>query len=192
MNRYQALLDKVKKTVDPLRRNLFFLAILTDALGDASGVPILVGGLALEFYTTGGYSTGDIDLIYADREGMGRQLAEWGFRKEGRHWISEEFDLFVEIPGSSIPDEERNKITTVEIESLKAYLIGIEDLLIDRLNAFVHWRSTDDGYWAKELLFIHSGRMDLEYLRKRCVRERTVEALEKLMAEIKEMGDETP
>jgi predicted nucleotidyltransferase len=187
MNEYEALLTKAKEIVNPLKKRLFFLGIVTKALEEKGVKPVIVGGCALEFYSTGGYATGDIDIIYYDVEILGKKLETWGFRKEGRHWIHEELDIFIEVPGSCLSVDEKKRITLVEIEGLKVYLIGIEDLIIDRLNAFVHWKSTDDGYWAKELLFIYREKLDMEYLQKRCLEEKTSESLIILIQEVNEL-----
>lgn len=53
-----------------------------------------------------------------------------------------------------------------------------------------HWKSTDDGYWVKELLFIHLGGLDLGYLRRRSKEEGTREALEDFLVEVKGIGNE--
>ncbi len=190
MEEYRNQLQKLKSIRDPLKRSLFFIALLTEALGKEKGVPVVVGGFALEFYSTGGYSTGDIDLVYPDHELCGTKLMEWGFKEEGRHWISEEFDLFVEAPGSFLPEEEQKRVATVEIEGMTVCIIGVEDLIIDRLNAFVHWKSTDDGYWAKELIYIYFDTLDHDYLTGRCRDEQTLPALEELLREVKNPGNE--
>jgi hypothetical protein len=183
-------LRKLKSLNDPLKRSLYFLALLTDALGGAKAAPVVVGGLALEFYSTGGYSTGDIDLIYPDSELFGETLAAWGFKKEGRHWINDELELFVETPGSFLPDVEQKRTVTIEIEAMTVCMIGVEDLIIDRLNAFVHWKSTDDGYWARELILIHFDRLDLDYLKSRCRDEQTIDALESMLEKVTGGSDE--
>lgn len=190
MDKYDGLLKKVKEINNPLKRKIFFLGILTKALEKEKGKPVIVGGCALEFYSTGGYATGDIDLIYPDSNLAGKKLDKWGFRKEGRHWINEDLDIFIEIPGSTLSEDEEKRITVIELENLKVYLLGIEDLIIDRLNAFVHWKSTDDGYWAKELLFIYGEKLDMEYLKKRSSEEDTLKGLKKLMAEVKKIKNE--
>jgi hypothetical protein len=187
MNKHEELLKKAKEIASPLKKKLFFLGIMTDALEEIRVKPVIVGGCALEFYSTGGYATGDIDIIYPDAVLLGKKLEAWGFHKEGRHWINEELDIFIEVPGSCLSEDEKERITLVEIENLKVYLIGVEDLIIDRLNAFVHWQSTDDGYWAKELLYIYMEKLDMEYLQKRCSEEETYRELEILIQEVKEL-----
>lgn len=55
-------LDDLRGEADPRRRRLVVLGLLTRRLASRGVEPILVGGAALEFYTAGGYATGDIDL----------------------------------------------------------------------------------------------------------------------------------
>src|SRR5262245_22979279 len=54
--------DALADEPDRLRRRLIALGALTARLAPLGIEPILVGGLALEVYTEGGYSTGDVDL----------------------------------------------------------------------------------------------------------------------------------
>ena len=46
-------------------------------------------------------------------------------------------------------------------------IIGVEDLLIDRLRAWVHWKSDEDGRWTRRLAQLYAQRMDWRYLRAR-------------------------
>jgi len=119
MDEYQPLLNRVKDIRDELKRKIFFLGILTKALEKENIKPVVVGGLALEFYSTGGYATGDIDLIVPDVKILSRRLEGWGFQKEGRHWIHPELGLFIEAPGSALKGEEEKRLSIVEIEELR-------------------------------------------------------------------------
>lgn len=182
------LLKKAKKIADPLKRQLFIIGILTRVLEKYNLKPVVVGGFALEFYTTGGYNTGDIDLVFSDGQLLNEILSGWGFKKEGRHWIHEELDVFIEAPGSTLTPEEKKHLSEVTVDGLAVYLIGVEDLIIDRLNAYVHWQSKDDGYWTKELMIIHQKKIDWKYLQKRSKEEQTLPALQKLRKQIKKIS----
>ena len=50
---------------------------------------------------------------------------------------------------------------------MSATVIGIEDLLIDRLRAWVRWSSAEDGRWARRLAALHADRIDWSYLREK-------------------------
>lgn len=177
-------LQRVKETADPLTKRLLFIGLLNKELEPENIKPIIVGGNAVEFYTAGGYATYDIDVI-APSEPLDKVLKKWGFDKVGRHWISEELDIVIEAPSFALDKEEqREKLYEVEIDNLKVYILGIEDLIIDRLNAYVHWKSQDDGIWAKELMVLHSEEIDWDYLEKRAKEEKVEAALAELKEEL--------
>jgi hypothetical protein len=48
-------------------------------------------------------------------------------------------------------------------------VLGVEDLLVDRLRAWVHWKSDEDGRWAARLAALYADELDWSYLRTRAV-----------------------
>ena len=46
-------------------------------------------------------------------------------------------------------------------------MIGIEDLLLDRVRGWVHWQSSEDERWARRLAFLYADRLDWQYVRDR-------------------------
>jgi predicted nucleotidyltransferase len=179
---FERLLDRVRGIRDRLERKVFFAAVLAEALkGEA--IPVIVGGTAVEFYTMGGYSTLDLDLVCSRRDVLDGLLKGFGFRRYGRHWYREDVDLAVEVPDSVLVGSEE-KLTKVEIGGLIAYMIGIEDIIADRLNAYVYWRSEDDGRWARRMMLLHRDKIDWPYLEERSKRDGTYDALRSLKAEV--------
>ena len=85
----RARLEALGGESDPARRRMLALALVTDRLAEIDVEPILVGGAALEFYTAGGYSTGDVDLALEATPEVDRAFADLGFAKSGRCWIRE-------------------------------------------------------------------------------------------------------
>lgn len=179
-----ALINRIKSIQDINKRRLYLIGLLTKKLEPEKVRPIIVGGCALEFYTTGGYNTADIDIICPSSELLDSILSKWGFKKEGRHWINSGLDMYIESPGSVLKGADPSKVTRVRIEDVDVYLIGIEDLIINRLNATVHWHSSDDRYWVKELIYIHRNRIDMDYLRKRAGEEKTAQEFDNILKEI--------
>ncbi len=104
----------------------------------------------MEFYTAGHYATVDIDLI-SPSDPLDEVLSGWGFEREGRHWFDADLDLLVEAPGSQLEPEPAQRVNTVEVRGERLSIIGIEDMLIDRLNACIHWRSEESCEWARTL-----------------------------------------
>lgn len=175
----EAILEPV---VDQLERRLVFVGMLTagvEALGWPA--PVVVGGHAVEFYTAGSYATVDIDLA-GESEPVGQVLDAWGFEREGRHWYDEELGLLVEVPGSALGPQEKQHAVAVRIGSMTAYIIGLEDLVIDRLAACAHWKHRESCEWAVRLLRTADG-LDSAYLSQRATEEQVVEELERALRE---------
>jgi len=64
--------------------------------------PIVDGGSAVEFYTTGGYASADMDLVMLHPEDADRIRAAPGFQQRGRYWSLADTDLLVEFPGQTL------------------------------------------------------------------------------------------
>lgn len=157
-------MDGLAREPDPARRRLVALGLLTERLAEDGIEPILVGGAALALYTAGGYATSDVDLALPVSAAVEAAFAELGFRKSGRHWERADLDLLFEAPApAGLPGEDAPRLE-VEVDGLRVVVVGIEDLLIDRLRAWVHWQSDEDGRWARRLVELHRGRMDWGYL----------------------------
>jgi hypothetical protein len=50
--------------------------------------------------------------------------------------------------------------------------VGVEDLIIDRLAAAKHWKSTRGEEQARALFHVFAKQMDMKYLRKRATEEK--------------------
>jgi len=124
-------------------------------------VPVLVGGAAVELYSSGAYTTGDIDLVGSVTPRVERELREAGFERHGRHWVHEAAQVFVEFPGSALEQDELAEWR--ELEGQRVRIISAEDLLVDRLGAWQYWRSSVDGVNA--LLLWRALRENLDLAR---------------------------
>jgi len=174
--------------MDPVKRRAFFVAMLSEEM-IAKGVmpPIVVGGEAVEFYTQGAYTTGDIDLK-ADFDAMQESLSLWGFQGSGankRIWISEELDLYVDWLGANLEEGIEAEARTNSIalgRGLTVRVLSFEDLIIDRLRAAKFWNDTDSEMWASAVLEVANRvkGLDMNYLRKRAQVENVMDRLNML------------
>lgn len=140
---------------DKARRTIRVAAVLTRALGIIDLRPVLVGGGAVEFYTAADYQTEDIDLLVPSRPDVTEIMEALDFDRRGRDFHHRALDLFVEFPGAALqPGEEAVGVVVDGVETL---VVSIEDLILDRLRAFVHWRSLRDALNVLSLL--RSGRV---------------------------------
>ena len=78
----RALVSQLRKEPNELKKKMLLLGYLTNRLERKSGSVYLVGGQAVETYTGGQFTTGDIDITTTDRKATADILAGIGFR----HW----------------------------------------------------------------------------------------------------------
>jgi len=162
------ILAKIGAAEGPLARQLLMTGLITGRLVEkGKPAPVLIGGLALSYYTREVYFTADIDLAYADREALDEVLRELGFVRKGRYWVHPGLDIAVEAPASGLAGEEAQR-ETVELEGgLSCVVIGLEDLIIDRMNACKHWKSETDCEMTELLIARYGREIDWDYLEKR-------------------------
>jgi hypothetical protein len=166
----QEILEIIQKTESPLKKQLLMVALLTRILrGMNKRAPIVMGGCALSYYSREVYFTSDIDLAYADREALDTALKGIGFEREGRYWVHKGLKVVIEAPASALPGQD-SPLEVVELgEGLQCSIIGIEDLVIDRLNAFKHWKSEIDGEMVELLMRRYRDDLDWSYLEKKAI-----------------------
>jgi len=169
-------LSRIKEETNELKKMLLFMAWLNKKLKETGikTLPILVGGSAVELYTFGHYVSGDIDLVAQNRDEIKNILLSTGlFREVGRIFVSEELGIFVDIPDNVLAGS-YEKIRTIKIPELEAEIkvIGVEDLIIDRLNACIFWRSQSDCEVARYLFEKYKNELELEYLIERAKKEK--------------------
>ena len=164
----ETIKERIKSIASPLRRQLLLLAYVSGELRKTGKpVPVLIGGCALAYYSREVYFTADIDLACADREALGKVLVKLGFEVNGRYWVNPELNLIVEVPASSLIGEDA-PLETVDLgDGLECMVIGIEDLLIDRMNACIHWKSSNECEMVELLIRQMGTEIDWEYLMKR-------------------------
>jgi len=177
-------IPNLKRIGNRWERRLFFAAIISEFLQKNHGVDlVVVGGNAVEFYTLGSYSTEDIDVVVSNFGIVEDLLRDLGFEKINRIWYREDLDISVDLTGSQLAGNPK-RVSRVSIKGKTVQVIGLEDIIVDRLNAFIHWKSKQDGFWAQEMIAIHQEDIDWEYLEDRCKKEQVASALEKLKKEI--------
>ena len=150
--------------------------------------PTLVGGAAVELYTGGAYTTGDLDFVGSVPSAVERKLLEHGFKKKGRHWIHEEGRLFLEFPSSSL--DEREHPVEVEVGGHRVRILSPEALIVDRLAAWQLWRSEQDAVNA--LLIARAVPLEEGVLDQLAERREVAPALERLREAIEAWARETP
>lgn len=142
---------------------------------------ILVGGGAVEFYSDGWYVSGDLDIITTNRRKLASVLLELGYeRLSERHYLNG--GIFIDIVGSYF--DRRSDEIAIKGTGLSLRVISLEDIILDRLCACVHWVSNTDCEQAGYLLSAFQNKLDMNYLMKRATEDEVLDKLEELLNEI--------
>lgn len=165
---------------DDLRRRLSALSVVAAAFRDCGHELILVGGAALEFYTRGGYATRDLDVALPSGPDVDRLFDRLGFEKVGRYWVHEDLDLLVEAPAAPGVPDAVTPFLDLEVDGRRLRILGVGDVLLDRVRAALHWRSDEDARWAVRLAELHRDALPWDRLLDACDGEGEVEAITRL------------
>lgn len=180
--------NNLRRIRNVTERQARFIALLSLEVLKRSGVrPIVVGGMALELYTSGQYQTGDIDI--KSPASVKEILAELGFKKAGRTYYNKDLDIFVDWLGSGLSEgpEAEAKTYLIGLDENKKHVVRVvsrEDLIIDRLNAAKWWEDVDSCMWARLLVKMSamSGEpLDIEYLKQRAKKDDVADFLDKIL-----------
>ncbi len=175
---------------DDLYKKIAIVALITESLKKLEVKAVIVGGQAVEFYTSGGYTTMDIDIICEESiKNIDSVLSHLGFKREGKYWTLKDNNIAIEVPSGSLAGS-WNKVNEVQIEGMKAYIIGIEDIIIDRLNRYKYWNVKKDKEWIMSMIYVNFEEIDKDYILKKAEKEGTKKELINFMEKIKEkLGD---
>ena len=174
----QSVVPRLRKEPDELTRKMLLIGYLTEKLEREKPESVyVVGGQALETYTAGQFRTGDIDIATPDSKAAEEILQQIGFEREGTIWLSNALGLAVHIVGLSPTNSEKARI--IHAGPYQVRIVGVEDLIIDRLAAAKFWKSQVDLEQAKALWKGFRKQIDLQYLRKRAREEKVEDVLPK-------------
>lgn len=165
MTTVDEVVDALRGARDPAERRLHFAAILASAAAVPVDDFIVVGGSAIEFYTVGECTTGDIGVVSREKGKLRAVLRGWGFRREGRVWFHEELGVVVDLVRHPYTgDVTRTQILRTPHGSIR--IAAIEDLLVKRLASAKHWGAEGDFGHARLLATLYRERIDWDYVER--------------------------
>jgi hypothetical protein len=78
-------LQEALELEDQTERMLAVVAVLTEAVRDLGVKPVVVGGLAVQYWTHEQYTTSDIDLLLPSLPAIDERFEALGLERHGRH-----------------------------------------------------------------------------------------------------------
>jgi len=158
----KSFISKLRKEPNQLRKKMLLLGYVTSQLEKKKQSIFLVGGQAVETYTAGQFLTGDIDVTTSDSAMTQKVLKSLGFEEIGMIWLNKPLGIAFHIVGHFAPERPR----TIRIGPYKARIVGVEELILDRLSAAKFWNIQADYERAKVLYDNFEKQIDKDYLRK--------------------------
>jgi hypothetical protein len=182
--RLRADLQAAADLPDRNERLLEAAAVIADALADVGLTPVVVGGLAVAFWTQDDEITNEIDVVVAYSPQATDRLRALGLEQHGRMWTTPDDRIAWEAPGSSLDPH----ATAREVQLLSGRMVQVlsaEDTLIYRLHDF---QGTGHRVpFEQALLMLKVPSLDRARLAERVADEklvRTLELVEQAAAEI--------
>lgn len=182
-------LESALAVEDETERMLGVVGVITEAVRELGLRPVVVGGLAVQYWTHARYTTSDIDLLLPSLPEVAERFRALGLERQGRHWALPGSELFIEAPGSVLgPDERADEVELPD--GTVVALLSLEDVLIYRIHEFVGTGHADVAEQAAALLFLPN--VDRERLRLRASQEHLTEAVDaiELLGRRSEAGEQ--
>lgn len=179
-------LREIGEVGDPLERALLALAVLEEESGSRD---VLVGTMATNCYVKG-YFSEDLDIVpLSGGEELRSVMAENGFEDRGQgYWYSEEADVLIQINTPPLSDSEE-RLNEVEVEApwgekKRIEVVGVEDLLVDRINGCKFWKHQPYCEQALTLLGAYLDDLDTDYMEDRLRGEGSFDRYQELIEKL--------
>ncbi|MFQ6136880.1 MAG: hypothetical protein ACE5PM_06840 [Candidatus Hydrothermarchaeales archaeon] len=162
-------MEKAKSVERGYKRTLYVMSLICNELKYHKIKPVIIGGAAVEFYTRDWYSTFDIDLAVnpGDSEIVDNVLQDLGFERTGRAWSRVDIGIEIEMPGR-LKSLREDKIIEADTGVGKAYIAGVDDIIVDRILAAKHWDSTQDEEQVIEIAIGNYNDIEWGYIEEKC------------------------
>ncbi len=169
----KSFISRLRKEPNELRKKMLLLGYVTSQLEKKKQSIFLVGGQAVETYTAGQFPTGDVDVTTSDSATTQKVLKSLGFKEIGMIWLNKPLGIAFHIVGDFAPERPR----TIRIGPYKARIVGVEELILDRLSAAKFWNIPADYEKAKVLYDNFGKQINKDYLRENAKKKKVDDLL---------------
>lgn len=189
--RYGKLLKKATLTQDKLEKQIYLAAAISSAFERRGIQAVLVGGVVVEYYTAGGYTTADIDMILPplEKQEIETVMKELGFERfeDYRHWLHPAIPIPVEFPPGPLQIGHLlvQEVNEIEIERIRLKILKVEDILLDRLIMAHEWKDLQAQAQAEMLIYAHYSEVDWSYVHQKSSLLGVLKLLQKLQKIVK-------
>lgn len=187
----QELIDTAIAAKDKLERQIYVAAVISSAFEKKGIQTVLVGGAVVEYYTAGGYTTADIDMILPplDKEEIEAVMTELGFERfeDYRHWLHPDVPVPVEFPPGPLQVGHLliQEVNEIEAGKIKLKILKVEDILLDRLIMAQEWKDLQAQIQAEMLMYAHYTEIDWAYVHQKSSQLGILKRFQKIQRTVK-------
>lgn len=174
----RAAFESAAAIEDETERALEAASVIAEDLGELGLKPVVVGGLAVAYWTAGIETTGDIDVVVpVSNETLDERLGALGMEPVGRVWATPDRRVSFERPGDSL----RPGWRAIDAESPSGRplrVLSLEDTIVARMEEVEstgQWQS-----WNQALTMLRVPGLDRTRLEARSQQERIMHVLARL------------
>jgi len=188
----QKLLRRAAKTRKKLEKQLYVAAAISASFEEKGIHAVLVGGTVVEYYTAGGYTTGDIDMVLPplEKREFEKVMQELGFERfeDYRHWFHPKISIPVEFPPGplQIGHLSVQEVNEIDIEKIKLKILKVEDILLDRLILAQEWKDLQAQAQSEMLMDAHYVEIDWPYVHRKASQLGTLKLLQKIQKKVEQ------
>ena len=174
-----------------MERQIYAAAVISSAFEKKGIQTVLVGGAVVEYYTAGGYTTADIDMILPPlgKEEIETVMKELGFERfeDYRHWLHPDIPVPVEFPPGPLQVGHLliHEVNEIEVEKIKLKILKVEDILLDRLIMAQEWKDLQAQIQAEMLMYAHYTELDWPYVHQKSSRLGILRRFQKVQRTVK-------
>src|SRR5438132_12729792 len=118
----KSFISRLRKEPNELRKKMLLLGYVTSRVEKKKESVFLVGGQAVETYTAGQFTSGDIDVATSDSHSTENVLESLGFKQIGMIWLNGQLGVAFHIVGDFAPKRPR----TIRVGPYTARIVGVE------------------------------------------------------------------
>ncbi|WP_252314192.1 nucleotidyltransferase [Sinobaca sp. H24] len=126
---------------------------------------IVVGGTSVELYSDGQYTTRDLDIFSDEEAKIVEIMKALGFEKVDRHFVHSSLAIYVEFPSGEFKGD-KNHVIEVFYNGYTIKMIGMEDIIIDRLTNAVNTGAPADLEWARKMMTAQFDKVNWRFFTK--------------------------
>jgi hypothetical protein len=169
----KSFISKLRKEQNELRKKMLLLGYVSSQLERKKQSVFLVGEQAVETYTAGQFPRGDIDVTTSDSTTIQKVLKSLGFVEIGMIWLNKKLGVAFHIVGYFAPEKPR----TIRVGPYEVRIVGVEELILDRLSAAKFWNIPADYEKANVLYDNFKKQIDMDYLQESAKKKKVEDLL---------------